>query len=249
MGLAIAQAADPAWWTTEDVVSGTAEDYAPANIGQAKWITMQAHEELAKVLPGGAGFDLYTSFDEKPASPSASWYEDQLAVLNVGQLKNLAAPFYDRLHEVAPDWLEDQMDQNDTDGTGTHYPWTATTSDDNDYGPANLGQLKAAFCLRFHESNDTPDDGVSDLAEEVYFGSTALELGSDSDSDGLSDLEELARGLNPFDADTDGDGTDDDEDDLPFDPDEDTITASQGDSTPPDIVVISPEVTIVSEDP
>ena len=58
--------------------------------------------------------------------------------------------FYDALNEYAPTWLELQMIAYGTRQATGYYPWTAATTDDNNMGPANLGQLKAVFFTPVH---------------------------------------------------------------------------------------------------
>ncbi len=54
---------------------------------------------------------------------------------------------------------------------------------------------------------DTDGDGIPDTWEQQYFGGpTAADAGLDSDTDGLSNLDEYIRGTNPGVDDTDGDG-------------------------------------------
>ena len=74
--------------------------------------------------------------------------------VNVGQLKSVAKPFYDRLIE------EDYANL---------YPWTSTTNDDGDYALANLGQLKRVFSFDFlNFGRDADGDGMSDDMEQRW---------------------------------------------------------------------------------
>lgn len=52
---------------------------------------------------------------------------------------------------------------------------------------------------------DTDSDGLSDLWEQSYFGSTAVAATGDADGDGLSNLDEFLQQLNPLDGDINGD--------------------------------------------
>ncbi|MFZ4394269.1 MAG: phospholipase effector Tle1 domain-containing protein [Kiritimatiellia bacterium] len=118
-------AAPPAWWTTRGVLATNAastNDYAVANLGQLKWFATNALTEFDAQLSteGGAGAPLRS----RVASLCAATGSDYRAI-NLGMLKNTAAPFYDRL--------------------GSNYPWSGFST--NDYAVANLGQLKWAFDL------------------------------------------------------------------------------------------------------
>ena len=153
----------PLWWTDPPAVLTTDEpnDLGPANLGQAKWFAKRALETLDVVAPNVAGeirSGLFGPEPEKalpspaslelPAVPDQAWYDLHKAPLLIGQLKAIAAPFYDVLHLNSPDWLTTQMYANQTLQPGSgHYPWTDDVSDDNNSAVANLGQLKAVFAL------------------------------------------------------------------------------------------------------
>jgi hypothetical protein len=136
---ALAQA--PQWWTTRGVlIAAPASDYAPANQGQAKWMAQMAAQELHEKLPPGDESAIQALLDSFTQSGN-------YLPLNVGQLKNLVKPFYDRINSVAGNHpcvlvvLPANMPGQ--------YPWTDTTSDDADYSPVNIGQLKYVFSFDF----------------------------------------------------------------------------------------------------
>ncbi len=86
----------PAWWDSKEILSdATPNNYGIANQGQAKWFAQQGIEYLDEKLAavGGAGFTLDDLLI--PDTPTAHY-----SALNIGQLKNIASKFYDRLHEV-----------------------------------------------------------------------------------------------------------------------------------------------------
>ena len=180
---ATAGADAPAWWTDRNVIvtnAAGANDFAPVNAGQVKWIAVKAYDELEQHLPGGAGPDLATVISGFSST-------NNYCPVNVGQLKNLAKPFYDRL--IA----EDHTDS---------YPWTATTSDDSDYAIANIGQVKQLF--GFDLTKDTDQDGLPDWYEATISTNDVLPDG-DADRDLLLNLEEYQAGTDPLNFDTDGD--------------------------------------------
>lgn len=219
-----APGAPPAWWREGDppVVDPGApsNNHGPANVGQAKWIAKRALETLAAVDPALAAriHDKLTLPQPDPAGqgqfhpaildfevpgdpPPADWHERQHAPLRIGQLKAIAAPFYDALHALTPAWLDQesadpaaqgQLQLNgtkDPDNPANFYPWSADPTDDRNQAAATLGQLKAVFSLRFEAL-------------------TAI-LAADDDGDGLTFAVEAARGTDPLNPDSDGDGMND----------------------------------------
>ncbi len=107
-------------------------------------------------------------------------------------------------------WSSGKVDDKDDDGCRD-----STEDDDDD----NDGRLDSddAFPTSADEQDDNDGDGVGDNAD------------SDDDNDGLTDLEELQIGTDPFDSDTDDDGQSDLNDAFPMDPNE--WLDSDGDGT------------------
>lgn len=174
----------PAWWQTRGVIDSTqvTDDYAAANIGQLKNIAKAAAAEMNAVIPGGAGQalnDLVQSFG------SQSGERDDYAAVNVGQLKAVAKPFYDRLNSA---------------GYLQSYPWSGNAQDTDDFAAVNIGQLKAvfAFCIACPPTADVDSDGLWDWWETQQFGSLTHPASEDTDADGLTLLQEMLLGMNPF---------------------------------------------------
>ena len=177
-------AESPSWWTTRGVINTNwpVNDYAPVLAGQLKWMATNAVAEL-ETLPGGAGTGVH-------ALVGGFTLSNNYVPINLGQLKNTAAPFYQRLMAV---------------GYTTNYPWTETTADDADFAPAVLGQLKYAFA--FDVSADSDDDQMPDWWEVLWFGGVTNWTGSgDGDVDELSNLLEYQNMTSPTNSDTDTDG-------------------------------------------
>lgn len=206
----IASAAPPAWWSsgTPPVIdpSASPSSHGIANVGQAKWMAKNALEALRRLLPDVAAqveADLVG-----PGKPIASWgapatqaeRDSQRAPLLLGQLKAIAAPFYQRLHVVAPAWLVSERSAYGMPDTGTHYPWTATTTDDVNKAPATIGQLKAVFSLDFAGERETGGaaDGLPDLWQYRHFGNLGSLASEDPDGDGVPNSIEAEQGLDPL---------------------------------------------------
>lgn len=111
-------------------------------------------------------------------SSSAGLAADDYAAVNLGQLKHVAKPFYDRLHELG--YTGQPL------AAGQTYPWDSSPGPADDYALANIGQVKNVFSF-----------DVSDISS---FYNPYAPWGIDSDGDGIPDWWELLYGFNPFDA-------------------------------------------------
>ncbi len=178
LGLAVAEpqparaAGYPAWWTNRQVVVSTSatNDYFAANLGQLKWFATNACDELEANLPGGAGTTVW-------ALVRGFGRGGNRVAVNLGQLKTVAAPFYDRL--IA-------------EGLLVSPPWTTNTvADDLNYAPANLGQLKRVFA--FDLTTDADGDGMLDMWETAHSldPSDPTDAYDDPDDDGVINLLEF----------------------------------------------------------
>lgn len=164
--VSLLSAATPPWWAQHGIItSDTVHDYGLINQGQLKKLVKGAYLEMEEHLPGGAGAAitaLIANFDQ-PGS-------DDYATVNIGQLKNLAKPFFDRLTEVG--YIDPPII------LGKTYPWTTEpNTPQNDFGFANIGQAKQLFS----------------------FDLTALGMPGDADGDGTSDLDEVQANTDPLD--------------------------------------------------
>ena len=206
-------AAPPAWWTTRNVLTTNApatNDFAAANLGQLKWFATNALDELDADLPGGAGALLHARVAPLFATTGSNY-----RAINLGMLKNAAAPFYDCLHSNNwPCRLPDGMITNQS------YPWQVIGARGQDYAAANIGQLKYLFSFALISVvQDLDGDGMLDLWE-VRHGLNSLDPSDamgDVDNDGLTNLQEFQLGTDPTRVDTDGDGLSDRVEVGPFD--------------------------------
>lgn len=194
--------APPPWWVSRGVLNGRlADDYAVVNQGQLKHIATQAYAEFAQRLgdfpngigsmnaPDGTGYRLsqmITQFEAGRLNPTPQ--TDNAVAVNLGQLKNVAKPFYDRLIEI---------------GFTHQYPWTESTADDDNSALANLGQLKNVFSFDF--TSDRDGDGLPDLWELArgFNPDDPSDANADPDYDGLSNIHEFNSGSDPFNIDGD----------------------------------------------
>ncbi len=180
--------APPAWWSDGNppVIDPAATasntvlpNHGVANIGQAKCMASEALRAIGVLVPeiaaqiqsdlDGAAADHQDRIVDLtlPVPRTAAWLETQKAPLLLGQLKAIATPFYQRLHDLAPDWLDHESSVESEKGqlqlngtkdaidTANYYPWTSDAGDDANLSPATIGQLKAVFSLRFESSTNT----------------------------------------------------------------------------------------------
>lgn len=205
-------ASPPSWWADESfpVIDSNSEtnNHGVANIGQAKWMTKNALRALREKVPTVA--DAVEAELVGVGKPIASWdvpvsaedKQKQRAPLLIGQLKAIAAPFYNHLHVFDAVWLENELTLNGTANPGTYYPWTPQSEDDENKAVVVIGQLKSVFSLRFESLDvDSDDDGMSD-AWEVAHGldpNDPNDAVSDPDGDGLTNLQEYQQGSDPND--------------------------------------------------
>jgi hypothetical protein len=178
----------PAWWSSRGVLSGTtSNDFAVANQGQAKNIAVAAVNELNADLAqfGGAGNALNTLAIALTATSAQT--SDYTAV-NLGQLKALTKPIYDRLILVGYG-LQPLT-------SGTAYPWVNSGNPPDDYALANLGQLKYLFS--FDVTHSSSSDGIPDWWAHKYFPGQTISPTADPSGDGLTNYQNYEDGTNPI---------------------------------------------------
>jgi len=150
---------------------------------------------------------------------------EDFAVLNQGQLKQMALSAYNEMKVALPggpgaEILEFIKPWTQASNDGLRAPMA--TPDADDYAPVNLGQLKETTC-RFYDRLvdagmvrcrpwgwvDTDDYALVNVGQAKALFSFELDPGADKDGNGLPDLWELAHfnyiGVDPS-ADADGDG-------------------------------------------
>ena len=173
----------PAWWYQRGAVDANlpTNDYALITQGQLKWMAASACAEMEAYF--GAGPTI-------PALIAAFSSANNYYPANLGQVKYVAQPFYDRLYDL-------NLTNTLPSGMPGYYPWSNSSST-NDFALANIGQVKYVFS--FDSAVDSDGDGASDW-QEAELGTDPYD--PDSDDDGLSDGWEVRNGFNPLDA---GDG-------------------------------------------
>ncbi|MCG2678752.1 MAG: thrombospondin type 3 repeat-containing protein [Kiritimatiellae bacterium] len=150
----------PAWWFIRGAVDTNlpANDYALITQGQLKWMATNACAEMEAWFDAGTNVAALVS----GFSNSNNYY-----LANIGQVKYVVQPFYDRLHALN---LTNTFPAN----MPGYYPWgNAPTT--NDYALANIGQVKYVFS--FDSAVDTDEDGYSDW-QEAALGSNPYDTSS-----------------------------------------------------------------------
>lgn len=193
-------AAPPSWWSapvtpaTPIIGPATPSGSAPANLGQLKHVAKMAkiHLDQKFAAVGGAGPEidaLVASFEPRQGqgyTPAqiAVFQAANYAPINLGQLKQVAKPFYQRLVALGYNTKVNLIGHLYPSGWAYYYPWNPNdlwnqpgNSDKTiNYRPANLGQVKMTFS--FDALGFTPN--------------------LDADADSLPNDWEFAYGLDPF---------------------------------------------------
>lgn len=180
--------AAPAWWTDSGAVNADpASDYAAVNQGQLKNMAAKARDYFDSKLPGGSG-PAIASLISSWTSPTS--VTSDYSSVNVGQLKTVAKPFYDRLISL---------------GILSSYPWSETSTDDQNYAMANIGQVKNLFAFDVATAAygyyNTDADHLPDAWEQSHFGNLGSGDSGDPDADGLTNYQEYLFGTDPLVAD------------------------------------------------
>lgn len=168
----------PSWWFTRGAVDTNlpAKDYDLITLGQLKWLSTNACAEMDSYFGAGPGVKAVVN----AFANSNNYY-----LANIGQLKYVAQPFYDRLYQL------NLTNTFPADMPG-YYPW-GDVSQTNDFALANIGQAKYVFS--FDSAVDSDADGLSDW-DEVTRGTNPYH--ADTDGDGISDGVEVAQGTDPL---------------------------------------------------
>jgi len=199
--------APSSWWTEEQtrIIDPTAaeDNYAAANLGQLKHVATQAKKHLDAFLPGQAGSAISTMVGSFEPAPGVTYTTQQLAVIrennhapaNLGQLKALAKPFYDRLNALGFPTTVILIARGYPSSWAHDYPWDPSTPPSENYTPVNIGQMKMVFS--FDLAVDSDDDELPDWWEIGYLGHIGHDPNGDYDGDGRTNAEELSAGTDP----------------------------------------------------
>ncbi|HEY5791804.1 MAG TPA: LamG-like jellyroll fold domain-containing protein, partial [Chthoniobacterales bacterium] len=209
-GGALFAADPPAWWSASETrildANATPSNYSPVLAGQLKHAAKQAKKYLDANVVGGAGPAINTMVAGFTPQSGVAYTPEQLAVIqkanytpvNLGQLKAVAKPFYDRLKGAGYNAKQNLIDRGYASNWSYDYPWNPNTPAAQNYKIANLGQLKMAFSFDLRNL-DFDSDGIPDWWEQKYFSSSGLDGQGDPDGDELENLEEYQQGSNPTD--------------------------------------------------
>lgn len=186
----------PSWWLDGGNLvlspSAQAQNLAVANAGQLKWMALRAKVHFDATLPGGAGLaleSLVAGFKPQvgttyTAAELAQFRRDNFAPLNLGQLKAVALPFYDRLWNLTPRYDTNlSLKANGyPQSWASQYPWISNIPASANYKPVSIGQLKLVFSFDIVDSNQ---NGTLDYLEGFYPAASATR---DTDGDGVPDV-------------------------------------------------------------
>lgn len=177
-------AAIPSWWVDDNahtriIAPGSnPSNFAPATLGQLKYVAAQAKKHLDQKLAavGGAGAEinaLVAGFEPRAGqnySPEqiAAFRAANYAPVNLGQLKAVAKPFYKRIIQVGYNSRSNLISHGYPGPIGApgawayDFPWNPSDPLNQvgagdktaNYAIANLGQLKMAFSFDLGLSSD-----------------------------------------------------------------------------------------------
>jgi hypothetical protein len=141
-----ASGSPPAWWYERGVITtNPPADYTAITQGQLKYLATAAAAELdahfTSPWASGAG-DTIHAMIASWSTPTTNTTDYNAVTL--GQLKNVAQPFYDQL------------------GYGGSYPWSYPANTASDYNVANIGQAKQLF------SFDVTGDAIPHWWQHYY---------------------------------------------------------------------------------
>lgn len=181
----------PQWWQRRQITADQAspDDFGLLNQGQLKQMALAAFVELEEILPGGSGtaltqlLDQWTQVGEDGVRvPRLTSETDDFAIVNLGQLKETARLFYDRLAQ---------------EGLVRARPWGWVEQDD--FAPVNVGQAKAVFAFETNLNADANLNNLPDLWELSMFGHLGVDPDVDADGDGISNRQEFLERTDPTD--------------------------------------------------
>ena len=132
---------------------------------------------------GGAG-DSLNAFAVSLTGTSSQ--TSDYAAINLGQLKFLTQPIYDRL--LAVGYTLGPL------SSGT-YPWVSSGLAAKDFAVANQGQLKYLFSFDATLSSD--GSGIPDWWEKDFFPGQIVNPNGYSFNDGLTNIQNYLDGINP----------------------------------------------------
>ena len=156
----------PEWWTEPDtriIQPGRISDnYAAVTLGQLKHVAKQARDYLEISGNGGAGSvinALVESFETYDANDPTQDPQKFYAPVNLGQLKAVAKPFYDRLESLDYNTKTNLILRGYPRDWPYDTPWDPNTPVEENYSMANLGQLKMVFSFDFSNNRFVDFDG------------------------------------------------------------------------------------------
>ena len=225
--VSIFAASAPEWWVERGVSepgfdhfsdAAREDSLSAANAGQLKNIAAKARDELNEKLSGAGGAgaeieEMVASFKTYGQSEDPG---ENFEVVNVGQLKFVAKPFFDRLYAAG----QSRPDCVSLNGIvlyeNTKYPWPPKPADESpdlaawqeeQFEAATVGQLKYLFSWSVsgsHSSGSLPGgtdgngNGIPDWWEHYYFGGLiGGAAGGDFSGDGQTVLQHYQNGTAP----------------------------------------------------
>ena len=131
----------------------------PADKGSPGWRIRQLVSQWVVLNTNGT---VKRDINNKRVLTAGAAAQKDFAAINLGQIKAVAAPFYDRLADIYWSYNKATRETSQIDPAWAK-PWTGLPEDANDHAMATLGQLKNTFAI--HLDSDGDSDGLTNLSE------------------------------------------------------------------------------------
>jgi len=186
----------PPWWVDSEFGfwnGDASEHYAPVNVGQLKYTSVQAAKYLKATLGDEAVAELLSALDFYDfTNDQVLNKQDSFAPANVGQLKYIASEFYKVLdttgYPIRASLIHQGVEPSEiSERDGVTLPWSPMTVRSENFAPANIGQLKLVFSFSILGTGESSYNLDYILSDDL-FDFSADDIDGDLWGSGVEDL-------------------------------------------------------------